>query len=341
MEVDDLGEFVAHFAKVHSIDNLTGNVVTLGAIDDLLKRCRSFHGRAHGKEIVFANEDDRQLVKRGEIERFMKGALIDRAVAEKTKRDAIFVSIFAGEGQSGRERHVRADNGVPAVHVILAIEEMHRAAEPARAAGFFAEELGHAGVGAGSARERVGVIAIRGDDVIVLSRRRDRADRRPLPGRCKDGRSRRFSAPDIVDWRVLQNAGSTTSARASRLRRAARAALRSRSARQRFRARTFGAPIKAQAKDEEQGEKEIAQKRIAKKHPAGRGAVLRKTNGERLNQTGEILHVTGIAQPGECVGDDIKNCRPNNRRRQQRFERSAILERQAYAPNNREREVPA
>ena len=47
------------------------------------------------------------------------------------KRNAIFISIFARERQSGRERNVRTDNSVPAVHVILAIEEMHRAAETA------------------------------------------------------------------------------------------------------------------------------------------------------------------------------------------------------------------
>src|ERR1700731_1674987 len=170
----DLSQFIAHFAKVHSIDNFAGNVITLGPIDNLFQRCRSFHGCAHGKEVVFANEDNRQLVKRGQIERFMKSSLVDRAIAKKTKRNPIFISIFAREGQSGREWNMRADNGVPTVHVILAIEEMHRAAETARAAGFFAEEFGHAGLGTGSARERVGMIAVRGDDVVVTSRRRDR-----------------------------------------------------------------------------------------------------------------------------------------------------------------------
>ena len=39
----------------------------------------------------------------------------------------------------------------------------------------FAEKFGHAGVGARSARQRVGVIAISGDEVIVGPRGRDRA----------------------------------------------------------------------------------------------------------------------------------------------------------------------
>ncbi len=68
----DLGKFVAHFAEVHSIDNLARNVVTLGAINDLFQRCRSFHRSAHGEEIIFADENDRQFIKRDEIERFVK-----------------------------------------------------------------------------------------------------------------------------------------------------------------------------------------------------------------------------------------------------------------------------
>ena len=52
---------------------------------------------------------------------------------------------------------------------------MHRTAEAARATGRFAEKLGHAGVGAGAASERMRVIAIGGDQVIIRPRRRDRA----------------------------------------------------------------------------------------------------------------------------------------------------------------------
>ena len=68
----DLDEFVAHFAKVHPIDNFARNVVTLGAINDLFQRCRSFHRSAHREEIVFADENDWQFKKRDQIERFVK-----------------------------------------------------------------------------------------------------------------------------------------------------------------------------------------------------------------------------------------------------------------------------
>ncbi len=104
----------------------------------------------------------------------MKCALIDCTVPEEAERHSIFAAIFRGERHSRRERNVRADDGVTAIHVIFFVEEMHRTAEPTRATGFLAKQLGHAGIGAGAARERVCVIAIRRDDVIVVAHRRNR-----------------------------------------------------------------------------------------------------------------------------------------------------------------------
>ena len=71
---------------------------------------------------------------------------------------------------------MRADNGVPAVHVVFLVEVMHGTAEAAGAAGRFAEKLGHAGISGSSARQRMGMIAISGDQVVVRPRRCDRAD---------------------------------------------------------------------------------------------------------------------------------------------------------------------
>src|SRR5207247_2477193 len=48
---------------------------------------------------------------------------------------------------------------------------MHRAAEAPRAAGLFPKKLSHAGVRASTARQRVSVITISGDDVVVVAHR--------------------------------------------------------------------------------------------------------------------------------------------------------------------------
>ena len=106
----------------------------------------------------------------------MECALINRAIAKKAKRNPILISIFRSERHSGCERNVRADDRMSAVHVILLVEKMHRAAESTRAAGLLAEKLSHTGVGACSASEGMPVVAVSGDDVIVGPGRRDRAD---------------------------------------------------------------------------------------------------------------------------------------------------------------------
>src|SRR5712691_11941843 len=104
--IHDLGDFVAHFAKVHSIDNFSGNVVALCPIDNLLERCRSFHRRAHGKEVVFTNENDRQFIKSSESQSLMKRSLVNCAVAEEAECHAILVPVLDRKGQSNSQWHV-------------------------------------------------------------------------------------------------------------------------------------------------------------------------------------------------------------------------------------------
>ena len=56
-----------------------------------------------------------------------------------------------------RQRNVRGDNRVAAIHVVSLVEKMHRAAEPARTAGLFSKKLRHACIRArapGQARAR-------------------------------------------------------------------------------------------------------------------------------------------------------------------------------------------
>src|ERR1700730_2341054 len=64
---------------------------------------------------------------------------------------------------------------MPAIHVVLAIEVIHRTAEAARTTRRLAEKLGHAGVRAGATGERVGVIAVGRYQIIIRPRRGDRA----------------------------------------------------------------------------------------------------------------------------------------------------------------------
>src|SRR3954451_9967759 len=101
---DDLGQFVAHFAKVHSVNDGAGNIVAFRPVNDLLKRSGALDTGAHREKIVLANEDDRELVERSEVQGLVKRTLVDRAVAKKTKGDPVFLTVLRGERHSHGQR---------------------------------------------------------------------------------------------------------------------------------------------------------------------------------------------------------------------------------------------
>src|SRR5205814_7923526 len=63
------------------------------------------------------------------------------------------------------------------------------------------------------------------------------------------------------------------------------------------------------AKNEKPGEKQIAQDRVPEKHPGRCGAIGRQTDGQCLDETGEIFGITRIEDPGNAVRYDVENDR--------------------------------
>ena len=101
---------------------------------------------------------------------------------------------------------------------------MHRPAETARTARRLSKQLRHAGIRARAARERVRVIAIRRDQIIIRPRRRDRAsDDRFLPD-VEMAKAADLLRLILLTRAFLETPNQAASARASRLRRVAPAA---------------------------------------------------------------------------------------------------------------------
>src|SRR6185312_13644833 len=124
--------------------------------------------------VVLADEDGLRLPELREVERFVEGADVGRAVAEEGDRDAWLVPHLEGEAGAGDRRQAATDDRVRTQVAALEVVEVHRAAVAARAAFDLAVELGHDGVRRGAARERVTVRAMRrGEDVAVLHRLAD------------------------------------------------------------------------------------------------------------------------------------------------------------------------
>ena len=123
--------------------------------------------RAHGVEIVLAHEQNRQLPQRRQIHAFVELAFGDRAFAEEAGRDDVLALHLVGKREPDSERQAAADNGVAAIEIGGAVEQMHRAAAPAAAAFLLAVHLGHHRGHRHAAHQRLAVLAIGRDDAVA------------------------------------------------------------------------------------------------------------------------------------------------------------------------------
>jgi hypothetical protein len=127
----------------------------------------SLDRRADPVQVVLAHEEDRELPDRGHVQRLVERPLVVGRVAEEADRDRVAALHLERHGEAGGQRERTADERVPAHEVTLCVEDVHRAAEAARAAGRLAVQLGHHLLGRDSTHERVDVVPVPGDDVVV------------------------------------------------------------------------------------------------------------------------------------------------------------------------------
>ena len=104
----------------------------------------------------------------------MERAGVHDRLAHEADAHLVAAAILDREADARAERHVRADDAVAAEEVQALVEHVHRAALAARAAVDAAEQLGHHRARRHAARERLPVIAIGRDDVVVGAEHRQR-----------------------------------------------------------------------------------------------------------------------------------------------------------------------
>ncbi|GAC1462555.1 MAG: hypothetical protein PVSMB1_13220 [Gemmatimonadaceae bacterium] len=104
-------------------------------------------------------------------------SLIDRAIPEIGEANSAVLGISVLEGETRAERNLGADDAVSTEEVGLGIEDVHGATLAPGASGVAAEQLGHDRTGADSARERLAVVPISRDHVIVWADHRHNAGR--------------------------------------------------------------------------------------------------------------------------------------------------------------------
>ena len=123
-----------HGENVDAVDRHRRHPVSLGPCADVARRLARGERRLHRIEVVFAEEDHRQLLQRREVEAFGRHTFFGRRVAEEHHDDAIVLLHLCRERRAGCDRNGAPDDGRGARHADRLVDEVHRAAAGADAA---------------------------------------------------------------------------------------------------------------------------------------------------------------------------------------------------------------
>src|SRR2546425_8266006 len=106
----------------------------------------------------------------------MEGADVDRGFTKEAQTYLIASFVLAGERESGREGNVTTNDSMATHESALDIEQVHRAALALRAPGGLPEQLRHHRVRRDSLDQRLTMLAVGADDVVVVPQRPECAD---------------------------------------------------------------------------------------------------------------------------------------------------------------------
>ena len=99
----------------------------------------------------------------------MVGTLIDRPVSQKAETGALESLVFQSVGKPQPQRRLPGNNPVPTPIIFVGSEVMHRTTFAVRTTGGLPKQLRHAGLQIHPHSQRMSMVAIGGDDMIVRS----------------------------------------------------------------------------------------------------------------------------------------------------------------------------
>ena len=166
-----------HLDRVHPVHLFGRHAIGLRLAVDVGFDLRVLQRHAHRVEIVFADEQQRQLPDAGQVHGFVERAFPDRALAEETGGDRARAQTLVGQRDAGRQRQAASDDRVAAEETPRAIEDVHRAAAAAAAAFELAHHLGHQRTHGHTPCQRLPVVAVGGHDGVTRLQRSHDTDR--------------------------------------------------------------------------------------------------------------------------------------------------------------------
>ena len=204
---DGVPGFCPDLVKILAIRGIPCDPVSLCALGQAVLDCgRPLHARPHRVLVVFDDVNHRELPERGQIERLVIRALVDSPVTQKAEAATFQALVFQAVGKAEAKRGLAGHDPVTAPVVFFRCEKMHRAALAARAAGGLAEKLRHAGVHVHPHRERVAVVPVGGDHVVVFPQERYRPNRDRFLADVKVEEPPHFALVVILQRRLLEPA---------------------------------------------------------------------------------------------------------------------------------------
>ena len=135
----------------------------------------------------------------------MVGALVDRPIAQKAKAAAFQPFVFQTIGQSEAQGGLARDNSVSAPVILIRRKVVHRSALAPRASRGFAEQLRHAGVHVHADRQRVTMIPVGGDHVVIFSHQRNRPECNRLLANVEMQKTTHLPLVVIFQGRLLES----------------------------------------------------------------------------------------------------------------------------------------
>ena len=181
---DGLADRLVHGEHVLPVHGHPGDAVPGGAHGHVGHRDHEA-GRAQlAVAVVLAQEHDRQLPHRGQVQALVERALVRRAVAEEAQRDPVVALHLRPQRGAGGDRQPRAHDAGLAEAADAEVGQVHGAAQPRVDPGRLAHQLGEQPVGPRALADRVPVRAVVAHHVVVVAQRHAGAhDRRLLAHR--------------------------------------------------------------------------------------------------------------------------------------------------------------
>ncbi len=166
-----LGCYLVNGGNIHAVHSISGDTVTGGTGIKVLDGGVTRDGDRFLEEIVFADEQQRQLPDPGQVHGLVPHAAVGRPVAEEASGHLTGAAIFRGKGRSAGDGQIGPDDAVGPEHAHVGVDHMHGPSLASVASGLFFHEFGQHGLHVSPFGEVMAFAPMRAEDIVIAVQR--------------------------------------------------------------------------------------------------------------------------------------------------------------------------